>query len=51
MNGSNVNWKMLDLVKDEKNDIDESSSNLPEIGNFDLRVLHGAFKTAQSAII
>ena len=50
MDGLNVNWKMLDLMKEEKNVIDEGSQNLLEIGSCGFHVLHGAFKTAQSAI-
>ena len=49
MDGPNVNSKMLGLVKDEKNDIDEGSPNLLKIESCGLLVSHGAFKTARSA--
>lgn len=39
------------IVQDEKNDIDEGSSDLLEIGSCNLYVLRGAYKTAQSATI
>ena len=39
----------LDLVNDEKYDIDEGSPNLLEIRRCSLHVLLGTFKTIQSA--
>ena len=48
MDGPNVNWKMIDLIKEEKREFDSEKPALLNIGSCGFHVLHGAYKTALS---
>ena len=48
MDGPNVNWKMIDLIKKEKREFDSEKTALLNIGSCGLHVLHGAYKAALS---
>ena len=50
MDGPNVNWKMIDLIKEEKREFDSEKPALLNIGSCGLHVLHGAYKTALCTI-
>ena len=42
MDGPNVNWKMLDLIVEDRNS-NETYSNLLDVGSCSLHVVHGTF--------
>ena len=44
MDGPNVNWKMLDLILEDRNS-NETYPNLLDVGSCSLHVVHGAFRT------
>ena len=44
MDGPNVNWKMLDLIVEDRNS-NETYPNLLDVGSCSLHVVHGAFRT------
>ena len=44
MDGPNVNWKMLDLIVEDRNS-NETYPNLLDMGSCSLHVVHGAFRT------
>ena len=44
MDGPNVNWKMLDLIVEDRNS-NETYPNLLDVGSCSLHVIHGAFRT------
>ena len=44
MNGPNINWKMLDLIVEDRNS-NETYPNLLDVGSCSLHVVHGAFRT------
>ena len=44
MDGPNVNWKMLDLIVENRNS-NETYPNLLDVGSCSLHVVHGAFRT------
>ena len=48
MDGPNVNWKMIDLIKEEKREFDSEKPALLNIGSCGHHVLHGAYKTTLS---
>ena len=48
MDGPNVNWKMIDLIKEEKREFDSEKPALLNIGSGGPHVWHGAYKTALS---
>ena len=45
MDGLNVNWKMLDLIVEDRNS-NETYPNLLDVGSCSLHVVHGAFRTS-----
>ena len=45
MDGPNVNWKMLDLIVEDRNS-NETYPNLLDVGSCSLHVVHGAFRTS-----
>ena len=44
MDGPNVNWKMLDLIVEDRNS-NETYPKLLDVGSCSLHVVHGAFRT------
>ena len=44
MDGPNINWKMLDLIVEDRNS-NETYPNLLDVGSCSLHVVHGAFRT------
>ena len=44
MDGPTVNWKMLDLIVEDRNS-NETYPNLLDVGSCSLHVVHGAFRT------
>ena len=44
MDGPNINWKMLDLIVEDRNS-NETHPNLLDVGSCSLHVVHGAFRT------
>ena len=44
IDGPNVNWKMLDLIVEDRNSND-TYPNLLDVGSCSLHVVHGAFRT------
>ena len=44
VDGPNVNWKMLDLIVEDRNS-NETYPNLLDVGSCSLHVVHGAFRT------
>ena len=44
MDGQNVNWKMLDLIVEDRNS-NEIYPNLLDVGSCSLHVVHGTFRT------
>ena len=44
MDGPNVNWKMLDLIVEDRNS-NETYLNFLDVGSCSLHVVHGAFRT------
>ena len=44
MDGPNINWKMLDLIVEDRNS-NETYPNLLDVGSCSLHVVHGAFIT------
>ena len=44
MDEPNVNWKMLDLIVEDRNS-NETYPNLLDVGSCSLHVVHGAFRT------
>ena len=44
MDGPDVNWKMLDLIVEDRNS-NETYPNLLDVGSCSLHVVHGAFRT------
>ena len=49
MDGPNVNWKTVEIIKEYWEQDDPGGSDLIEIGSCGLHVLHGAYGTAQKA--
>ena len=49
MDGPNVNWKTVDIIKEYREHNDPDGPDLTEIGSCGLYVLHGASGTAQKA--
>ena len=49
MDGPNVNWKMLDLIVEDRNS-NETYPNLLDVGSCSLHVVHGAFGTGMKQI-
>ena len=49
MDGSNVNWKAVEIIKEYWEHDDPDGSDLTEIGSCGLHVPHGAYGTAQKA--
>ena len=47
MNGPNVNWKTVEIIKEYREHNDPDGPDLIEIGSCGLHVLHGAYETAQ----
>ena len=43
MDGPNINWKMLDLIVEDRNS-NETYPNLLDVGSCSLHVVHGAFR-------
>ena len=46
MDGPNVNWKLIQLLKDKKKELDPEAPDLLELGSCRVHVMHGAFNTA-----
>ena len=44
MDGPNINWKMLDLIVEDRNS-NETYPNLLDVGSCSLHVVNGAFRT------
>ena len=44
MDGPNINWKMLDLIVENRNS-SETYPNFLDVGSCSLHVVHGAFRT------
>ena len=49
MDGPNVNWKMLKLVKKDRKSQDTSSPDMLELGSCSFHVVHGAFHPGQNS--
>ena len=49
MDGPNINWKLLSMIKEDQSDRNPQAPKVLEIGSFSLHVIHGAFGTAESA--
>ena len=49
MDGPNINWKMLDLIVEDRNS-NETYPNLLDVGSCSLHVVHGAFRTGMKQI-
>ena len=47
MYGPNVNWKIVEMLKQYCKEEDPSSPMLLELGSCNLHLLHGAYQTAQ----
>ena len=44
MDGPNINWKMLDIIVEDRNS-NETYPNLLDVGSCSLHIVHGAFRT------
>ena len=49
MDGPNINWKLLSMIKEDQSDRNPQAPKVLEIGSCSLHVIHGAFGTAESA--
>ena len=49
MDGPNVNWKTIEIIKEYREHDDPDDPDLIEIGSCVLGVLHGAYGTAHKA--
>ena len=49
MDGSNVNWKLFDMMKQDSLEKNPKAPPMLELGSCGLYVVHGAFGTAESA--
>ena len=48
MDGPNVNWKIVEIANKHCKEQDPGAPSLLEMGNCEVHVLHGTYKTAQS---
>ena len=49
MDGPNINWKLLSMIKEDQSDRNPQAPKILEIGSCSLHVIHGAFDTTESA--
>ena len=49
MDGPNINWKLLSMIKEDQSGRNPQAPKVLEIGSCSLHVIHGAFGTAESA--